>query len=597
MGGGLIRLSDITVEVRDRALHRLGQITSEHLHIAFTDVHNGVGEWSIRLPADHHLADDLRQPGSGIVVTGPDGHELYSGPTSASEYAATPDEPSGVIVYSGVTDSILLGDALAWPQPANPDPETQAVARDVRTGPAETVMHAFVRANIGPAAPSARRSTLAAHLTMGTDGGRGPQVTKGARFAVLGNVLGELAGPARLGFRIIQRGNALVFETFGIRDRTKLVRLDVDHNSLAGHRVTIATPELTRAIVGGDGQATGREFIAVTTPEATAAEAAWGRRIESFIDKRATKETEELRQAGLEALDDGGRTALAVQAVPMEDTNGTRPMRFGSDWRQGDDVAVVVEHQEVTATVTGYTIKADSDGFRAGVLLGDPTGYDMRAALGKRIKAIGTRVAALEQSAEPTDLAPLDTRLTETAAQLDARLAAVESSPGVTTFSQDARGPADPAGAFPLGVSILPTGSTAGWPAPSGQAVTTRTATTAEQRYSTPATGRTWLRHWNGTAWGPWDELIRASAMPRIAVGEGLVVLSTAVSTYYRGSLTITFPAGRFTVPPFLVASAMSSVPGVVLEVTVDQVTTTGAVIQMARTNQTDTGVRWIAIQ
>lgn len=589
-----MRLPDITVEVRTRSLQRLGQITPEDLHIAFTDAHNAVGEWSLRLPSDHHLADDLRQPGSGIVITGPGDTELYSGPTTHHEYAATPDDPRGVIIFEGVTDDVLLADALAWPEPANGNAETQGRARDVRTGQAEALMHAFVAANIGPSAPASRREALAAKLVMGDNANRGPTMTKAARFAVLGNVLADITAAAGgLGFRIIQRGTTLAFETFAVRDRSALVRLDVDHNTLAGHRVTIGTPDITRAIVGGDGQATAREFVAVTTAEARAAETAWGRRWEKFIDQRSTKDTSELEQAGLEALEDGGRTALAVQAVPMEDAGDERPMRFGPDWRLGDKVAVVVEAQELTAIVTGYTIRADSDGFRVGALLGDPTGYSVRAALAKRIKSLDTRLASLEHSAEPTDLAPIATRLTT----IDARLTTIEAAPSVTALALDAHGSTDAAGVYPIGVSLMSTGSASGWPATSGHLVTTRSASAAEQRYSTAATGRTWMRHWTGTAWGTWDELVRASTLPRIASGATTVSPSTATGDYFRGSVAVAFPPGRFTSTPHVVVSASSIVPGIVIAATVDDTTVNGCVIYLARTNDTETGVRWIATQ
>jgi hypothetical protein len=61
--------ADFTVEVRDRGFVRLGQIAPEYTDLKFIDVHNGVGAWELKLPAEHPLLPDLKAKGSGIVVT------------------------------------------------------------------------------------------------------------------------------------------------------------------------------------------------------------------------------------------------------------------------------------------------------------------------------------------------------------------------------------------------------------------------------------------------------------------------------------------------------------------------------------------------
>nr|WP_229789259.1 siphovirus ReqiPepy6 Gp37-like family protein [Pilimelia terevasa] len=355
--------------------------------------HNNLSEWSLRLSAQHRLAQELRQPGSGIIVTGPDGVWL-SGPTTTPDRAATASDPGGTLTFQGVDDSVILADSLAFPDPSNPDPQTQKRAHDTRTGPAETVMHQFVAANIGPTAPTARRNRF---LDNGPDRGRGPKVTKSARFPTLGVLLAEIAAVADLGFRVVQRGGRLVFETKPVTDRTDLIRLDVYNGTLSGHRVTISPPGATRIVVAGQGELTARKFLEVTTPASLAAEVQWQRRIERFVDQRNTNDVDELRQAGLEVLSQEGFTAVAVQAVPMEDS----AMPFGIDWGPGDRVAVVVEDQELTAVVTGYRLKIDSEGLRIGALLGDPHGFSLAAALHKRVRALEARLSALERTAEP----------------------------------------------------------------------------------------------------------------------------------------------------------------------------------------------------
>lgn len=387
-----MRLEDITVEVRDKSLTRRGLVRPEELDLELTDNFNNVGEWKLTLAAESLLAHTLRQPGAGIIITGPN-DVIMSGPMVKAEFAATQEDPGGTITFEGVSDTVVLADTLAFPDPTNPNGATQTKAHDVRQGTAEDVMHSFVMANIGPTAPAERRKTA---LIDGVSQGRGPAVIKSARFPVLGNLLTELALLGSLGFRVVQRGKSLVFETFEIVDRTKTIRLDVANGSLAGQRVAISPPGLTRAIVAGQGEMVKRQFLQVQTPESLAAEKDWGRRIERFIDQRNTDQWDELQQAGDEAMEDEGFTAVNVQVVPMEDGS----MRFGHDWYLGDKVSVVVENQELVSNATGLVVKANSDGFKVGVLLGDPAGFSMDAALSKRVTNTEARVSQLERTSD-----------------------------------------------------------------------------------------------------------------------------------------------------------------------------------------------------
>jgi hypothetical protein len=383
-----VRLQDITVEVRDKTLKRVGQIRPEELDLELTDNFNNVGSWALTLAAEHPLCDTLRTPGAGIIVTGPD-DVLLSGPMVKSEFASTPTDVGGSVSFEGVSDTVILADTLAFPQPSNPNGASQTQSHDVRTGRAETVMHAYVNANIGPSAPAARRK---AGLIMGADGARGPIVNQSARFPVLGNLLTEIALLGSLGFRVVQRGSNLVFETYVITDRTKLVRLDVRNGTLSGQRVAISPPGATRAIVAGQGELEKRQFLQVDTAESIAAETEWGRRIERFVDQRNTDDWTELQQAGDEVMADEGFTAINVQIVPLEDS----PVRFGVDWGLGDQLTVIVDDQELVSVVTGIVIRANSDGFKVGALMGDATGFDANAALNKRVTNTETRLSALE---------------------------------------------------------------------------------------------------------------------------------------------------------------------------------------------------------
>jgi hypothetical protein len=385
-----VKTEDLIVEVRDKTLARVGVIRPEELDLEVREVFNNVGSWKITLASEHPLAPVLRTPGSGLIVSTIQ-DVLISGPTISSSYKVSADDPTGAIAFEGVSDDIVLADRLAFPDPANLNPTGQTKSHDIRTGKVETIIHGFVNANAGPSAPVSRRVP---YLIMGTNGARGATVTKSARFTALGELIGEIAANTRIGFRVVQRDANLVFETREILDRSGDVRLDVRNGSLESSTVAIGPPGATQVIVAGDGEGTDRQFYQATTTEATAAEVAWGRRIERFVDQRQTDDQNEYIEKAAEVLEDEGRTLIAVQAVPGDDNQ----MVYGIDWTNGDLVTVLVENQETTAIVTGFVVKSNSNGTMLGAFIGDPSGFDIGQALNKRIVGLESRVDYLERS-------------------------------------------------------------------------------------------------------------------------------------------------------------------------------------------------------
>ena len=332
-----MRLSDITVEVRDRNLARIGVIRHEDLDITVEDYHNNVGNWKLNLAAEHPMASVLRERGSGIIVTGPS-YTLFSGPRTGYEFKATPEDPRGSIEFTGVSDDVILSDYLAFPQPSNPNPTTQTAVNDKRTGPVETLMHGYVKDNLGPDAPVARRK---ANFLMGTNDARGETVTKTARFKQIGTLLTELAGKT-FGFRVIQRDDKLKFETFLVDDRSPEIRFDARNGTLAGSRQKVDAPTATRVLVAGENEGTKRRFVEVTNSQTATNEAEYGRRIERFLDQRQAEEDDELTKAGKEVMEEEGEESVVAQAVPAEDST----MKYGVDWRLGDKVAVVIDNDD-----------------------------------------------------------------------------------------------------------------------------------------------------------------------------------------------------------------------------------------------------------
>ena len=358
-------ISDLTVEVRNSTLARVGQILPADLRgLQLALRYNKIGGWKIALRGDHPLVDTLRAPGSGLIVTGPTG-VIISGPTASATYKKTSADTTGTWEIIGTDDSILLGERLAYPVPSTDDLSLQTAAYDTRTGAAETVAKAYVIANIGASAPASRKIT---GLTVDTDLGRGATVTGNARFETLGALVESLLVTSSLGFDIVQNGSNLTFTVYEPVDRSGTIRMDVDNLRLTSSTYSYTSPVATRVIVGGSGDGAARILLERSSTESVAAETTWGRRIEVFSDSRSSSNSVDLAQSGDEILTDKGKTIESISVKPSDDET----MALGRDWGLGDKVTVVVGTLEVVKVVSEIAIAVTDDGIKIGATVGDP---------------------------------------------------------------------------------------------------------------------------------------------------------------------------------------------------------------------------------
>lgn len=389
---------DVTVEVRDRTLTRVGTITSKFLRLTATVRHNNVGEWVVTLPAAHPMVPHLSTPGSGLIVS-LHGETAFSGPTSTPAREADRENPDGTYTFTGVTDDILLADARAFPSPlVSADPGAQTQANDKRTAGAESLMRQYVAYNIASThALAGRLAGFRNYVTLeSVNQNRGINVTKAPRFDNLLELCNEIATLANLGFQMVQRGDFIVFEVLDVLDVSGTVRFDLLNGTLSSEKVEVTGPSITRAIVAGQGEGAARTIITRTSTEATAAESEWGRVIEDFIDQRNTNVITELQQAGDERLLEDGFTATSVKVLPTDSVT----MRYALDWACGYRVAVVVNGQETKTTVTAAAFIVDDTACIVGAAIGDVTGFDADAALTKRVDDVTKRTEALERTVE-----------------------------------------------------------------------------------------------------------------------------------------------------------------------------------------------------
>jgi len=385
-------VSEMTVEVRDPNFSKVGQITAEDLVGAtFVSRFNNIGSWEIRLPYGHYLGELLRLPGYGLIVTGPSDEIILSGPTLSANLEQTIDNLRGDWLIVGADDSIILGERLAYPTPTTDDLDLQFQANDSRAGAAESVIKAYLSANLGSIAPLARRIS---YLEIEADLGRGLAVNASARFTKLQELFYNLAQTGAIGYKITQSGSGVKFSVYQPTDRSSLIRMDLENQKLSKSEYAYANPTITRAIVAGQGEAEQRRFIEVATTDSAAAESDWGRRIEIFKDRRDSEDDAELIQAGLELLVDEGKTIVEMSVTPSDEIN----MKYGQDWFLGDKVMVVANEIEASAVVTEVGISIQSDGVRIGATVGTPVALNFEAKLLAKQQNNDERISNLERN-------------------------------------------------------------------------------------------------------------------------------------------------------------------------------------------------------
>lgn len=395
--------TDFIVEVRNSSLARVGQLKQTDLNsLIFVPRDTAVGSWELKLPAyelnaagvrvEHELCKALRQPGAGLIITGPGGVAL-SGPAVESSVSTDASDPDGIWSFTGVSDMHILMDALAWGDPTTYDLAAQTTANDVRVGATETLVYGYISRNIGPLAVTQRKNT---RLTLATDQGRGVTQQKSPRFRNLLELVQEIVAGTSYIVDIVQVGANLEVRVTERADLSGKIRMDIANDQLSSVNYTYSAPGATHAIVAGQGEGTKRTMIMRSTADSEAASTAWVRRIERFIDQRQTSVLSELQGAGDDSLAGDGKTITAFEVTPNPNLN----LVYGVDWTVGAKVTVVIQGQETTAIVSEVPISITSDGVLVGAVVGNPSGFTWEATVDAKNVDLDTRVSQLETNAE-----------------------------------------------------------------------------------------------------------------------------------------------------------------------------------------------------
>ena len=303
-----------------------------------------------------HLRD-LLTPGGGCTLEDDNGVR-FSGPLT--EYTKRGD---GTCTATFASDLIWLWDRDLYPTPAAVW-GSQAADYDTRTGAAETVLLAFVNANAGPGALTARRVT---GLTLPTTLGRGGTVKITGRFDNLGQLVHDIAEAATLRVAVLQDGTDLALTIDEPPDLSATARYGTAETGGPGvlsedWEFTVRRPTATRALVAGGGEGAAR---ILREKGDAAAESLWGARVESFVDQRNTSDTGELDKAGDDALSDGSAPVEIRATLP-----DVPDLRLVTDVPLGSLVGLDLDGEFVTDRLRQVTTEIDAAGGSATGVVG-----------------------------------------------------------------------------------------------------------------------------------------------------------------------------------------------------------------------------------
>ncbi|MBW4094580.1 MAG: hypothetical protein HIU81_03895 [Acidobacteria bacterium] len=271
------------------------------------------------------------------------GRQIISGPVRSR--GGSGPSASGELTFTVPDDYRLLTRVLGWPVPAA-DLASQTAEYDTRSGPAESVLKAFVQANAV--------DRLGLPISVAPDLGRGANITVSMRFHPLFDRLFPAFDGAGLGVTVKQAGAGLVVDCYEPKDYPRI--LSEAAGTVKSWSWTNAAPEATRGVVGGQGEGVARTFHAFVDP---LREAQWGDVIEVFRDARDSSSGDVYAERAAETLSEGSEKSglkLTLSETPQ--------FRYGHGVLEvGDRISLKVgPGLVITDTLRSATISWKRDG-------------------------------------------------------------------------------------------------------------------------------------------------------------------------------------------------------------------------------------------
>lgn len=221
-------------------------------------------------------------------------------------------------------------------------------AQAAKAGPADDVMKAIVREQLGPAATAGR---VVAGLSVQADSGEGQAVVKAFSYRNVLEVLQDLSA-AGVDFDIVGTGpGKYEFRTYPGQlgaDRRETVLFALNYDNMAGPRWQVRRAALRNAVlVAGQGEGELRETVWCEE----AGLDGWTRR-EAFVDARDQESAAALEARGSAAL---ARTKTLAQLTFQ--VQQTSALAYGRDYGLGDLVRVRYGSHQVDKKIVGVKIE------------------------------------------------------------------------------------------------------------------------------------------------------------------------------------------------------------------------------------------------
>lgn len=310
-------VSPFVLTVYDKAFRRKGSI-GDPAAVTVTARHNVMATATVTLASDHHRLPNLLADGARMTV-GYDGKQILSGPVRRVRGRSG---QAGTVDVDVDDDWRLLQRILGWPVPTAAL-SSQTLAYDVRTGPAESVLKAYVAANA---------TRLGLPVTVAADQARGGTITGSLRFHPLADRLFPAVDQAGVGVTVKQSGSGLIVDCY--IPTTHPRTLTEASGVVQSWEYSKAGPSVTRAVVGDQGEATARVFTGSTD---AARESAFADVVEVFGDARDTNDAAIVAKRLAELLADGApKAGLKVELAE------TDVFRYGRAVTVGDRVTIAV---------------------------------------------------------------------------------------------------------------------------------------------------------------------------------------------------------------------------------------------------------------
>lgn len=321
---------------------------------------NGVGSWSIEIDSEVFDLGLIEWQGGIRVLR--NGDAFFEGLTLMVE-DANADEPDSRIVLAGSDYMHYLAQRVVLPDPNGPP--YSSFEYDVRTGPADDVIKAYVNYHVGPLAKAAR---IVSGITVAPPLGQASTVTGRGRFQTVLELCQDMAlEGGDIGFRF--RGAEL--ETFLPEDLSASVYFSRDRGTLMRYKRRVEMPQANYILGGGSGEGTARNM------QETGMQGSmniYGRN-EWFYDYRSAEDAE-LYSSVVGKLDE-----MAEKVSVEIEAGSTEGQQFERDYHLGDIVSVIIPELTYQQVIREVRITLDASGEKVYPMVGSP-GSRSRGELG-----------------------------------------------------------------------------------------------------------------------------------------------------------------------------------------------------------------------